>query len=194
MRSTRYESGADARSGRHRAAPRLAAACLAAVCLAACGFEPLYGERAGTPPTGQYAQPEGVRGDLAGTRVAMIPDRLGQFLRNALVDRLNPTGEPERPVYYLMIRLHEEQESVLVRGDETSTATNLRLIADFEIRDPQGAVLNTGYSRAISRFNTVRSQYANIEGERNARERAARELAEDIRAKLAVFYTRRRGL
>ncbi|MBL8675563.1 MAG: hypothetical protein JNL07_11790 [Rhodospirillales bacterium] len=176
---------------RRRAVAALAGMSLA---VAACGFEPLYGERAGTPPAGPYAQPEGVRGDLAGTRVAMIPDRRGQYLRNALVDRLNPNGEPERPTYYLMIRLHEEQEAVLVKSDETSTATNLRLVADFEIRDPQGAALTTGYSRAITRFNTVQSQYANIEGERNARERASRELAEDIRAKLAVFYTRRRGL
>ncbi len=166
---------------------------LVAAALASCGFEPMYAERTGTPPAGHPAQ-SGVRSDMFGTRVGTISDRIGQVLRNQLVDRLNPQGEPAQPVYYLMIRLNEQRESVLTRSDEFSTATNLRLLADYEVRDPQGNVLTTGYSRAVTRYNTLQSQYATIAAEQNARERAARELAEDIRAKLAVFYAHRRGL
>ncbi|MCW5747393.1 MAG: hypothetical protein KIT36_14490 [Alphaproteobacteria bacterium] len=164
-----------------------------ALALAGCGFEPMYGERTGTPPAGSPAD-SGVQSDMLGTRVATIADRVGQVLRNHLVDRLNPQGEPAQPVYYLVVRLHEEKESVLTRSDEFSTATNLRLIADYDVRDPQGNILNTGYSRVVTRYNTLRSQYATIAAEDNARERAARELAEDIRVKLAVFYAHRRGL
>jgi LPS-assembly lipoprotein len=161
--------------------------------LAACGFEPMYAERTGTPPPGVPAQ-SGVQSDMLGTRVGTIADRVGQVLRNQLVDRLNPQGEPGQPVYYLMVRLNEQKESVLTRSDEFSTATNLRLIADYEVRDPQGNVLTTGYSRAVTRYNTLQSPYATIAAEQSARERAARDLAEDIRAKLAVFYAHRRGL
>ena len=172
---------------------RHAAALLLAGALAACGFEPMYAERTGTPPPGQ-AQNGGVQSDMLGTRVATIPDRVGQVLRNQLVDRLNPQGEPAQPAYYLSIRLNELKESVLTRSDEFSTATNLRLSADFEVRDPQGNILTTGYSRSITRYNTLQSQYATIAAEDNARLRASRELAEDIRIKLAVFYAHRRGL
>ncbi|HJQ56956.1 MAG TPA: LPS assembly lipoprotein LptE [Vineibacter sp.] len=161
--------------------------------LAACGFEPMYGERAGTTPADRPAQ-TGVQSDMFATRVATIADRVGQMVRNQLVDRLNPQGEPGQPAYYLVVRLNEQKDAVLTRSDEFSTATNLRLIADFEVRDPKGNILNTGYSRAITRYNTLRSQYATIAAEDSARERAARELAEDIRVKLAVFYAHRRGL
>lgn len=161
--------------------------------LAACGFEPMYAERTGTVPPGVPAG-SGVQSDMLGTRVGTIPDRVGQVVRNHLVDRLNPQGEPQQPVYYLMIRLNEQKEAVLTRSDEFSTATNLRLIADYDIRDPQGNVLTTGYSRAVTRYNTLLSPYATIAAEQSARERAARELAEDIRVKLAVFYAHRRGL
>jgi LPS-assembly lipoprotein len=171
-------------------------ACIAlvlAAALAACGFEPMYAERTGTPPSGQPAR-GGVQSDMLGTRVHTISDRIGQILRNQLVDRLNPQGEPAQPIYFLVVRLNEQKEAVLTRSDEFSTATNLRLIADYEVRDPQGNVLNTGYSRAVTRYNTLQSQFATIAAEDNARLRAARELADDIRAKLAVFYTHRRGL
>jgi LPS-assembly lipoprotein len=153
----------------------------------------MYADRTGTPPPGQPAQ-GGVQRDLFGTRVATIPDRVGQMLRNRLVDRLNPQGEPSQPVYYLVVRTHELKESVLTRSDEFSTATNLRLTADYEVRDPEGNVLTTGYSRTITRYDTLQSEYATIAAEDNARERATRELAEDIRTKLAVFYAYRRKL
>jgi LPS-assembly lipoprotein len=167
---------------------------LAVACtLAACGFEPMYAERTGTPPAGQTSN-GGVQSDMTGTKVATIRDRVGQLVRNQLVDRLNPQGEPAQPVYYLTVRLSEHKEGVLTRSDEFSTATNLRLIADFDVRDPQGNILLTGYSRTVTRYNTLQSQFATIAAEDNARLRASRELAEDIRAKLAIFYANRRGL
>lgn len=164
-----------------------------AVALGGCGFEPMYAERAGTPPAGQ-PEAGGVQSDMLGTRVATIPDRVGQIVRNQLVDRLNPQGEPAQPLYYLVVRLNEQRDAVLTRSDEFSTATNLRLIADFDVRDPQGNILTTGYSRTITRYNTLESQYATIAAEQGARERAARELAADIRTKLVVFYAHRRKL
>ena len=164
-----------------------------ATMLAACGFEPMYAERSGTPTAGQPAS-GGVQSDIFGTRVATIQDRVGQMLRNQLVDRLNPQGEPAEPVYYLSVRLHEQKDSVLTRSDEFSTATNLRLSADYDVRDPQGNLLTTGYSRAITRYNTLQSQYATVTAEDSARDRASRQIAEDIRTKLAVFYAHRRGL
>lgn len=54
-----------------------------------CGFEPLYGDRAGETPT---------RLELAAVEVGPIPERLGQQVRNALVDRLNPGAEPHRSI------------------------------------------------------------------------------------------------
>ncbi len=165
-----------------------------ALMLTACGFEPMYAERTGTPPAGTPGQGGGVQSDMSGTRVATIQDRVGQMLRNQLIDRLNPQGEPATPLYYLTVRLNEQKDEVLTRSDQFSTATNLRLNADYDIRDPQGNVLTTGYSRAITRYNTLQSQYGTIAAEDNARERASREVADDIRAKLAVFYAHRRGL
>lgn len=164
-----------------------------ATMLVACGFEPMYAERTGTPTAGQSAQ-GGVQSDIFGTRIASIQDRVGQVLRNQLIDRLNPQGEPAEPIYYLSVRLHEQKDSVLTRSDEFSTATNLRLTADYDVRDPQGNLLTTGYSRAITRYNTLQSQYATITAEDSARDRASRQIAEDIRAQLAVFYAHRRGL
>ena len=63
-----------------------------AILLAGCGFRPLYGTIGEDLP---------VTTQLAQIRIAAIPDRIGQKLRNFLLDRINPEGQPQRPLYYL---------------------------------------------------------------------------------------------
>ncbi len=46
----------------------------------------------------------------------------------------------------------------------------------------------------MARFDVTRSQPAIDAARENARERTARDLAEDIRVKLALYFRRRRGL
>jgi LPS-assembly lipoprotein len=164
--------------------------------LSACGFEPLYGDRRGTTPAGQArgTAPDSVLGDLEATKVATISDRVGQLVRNALVDRINPGGEPDQPRYVVVVTLRETIEQVLQSRDTFSTASNLRIDAAWEIRDTVGNVLGKGFGRTVNRYNTVQSQYATLEAQADARQRGARELAEEIRAKLAVWYSARRGL
>ena len=58
--------------------------------LTGCGFRPLNHPRlaGGAVTTG-----------LQSTTVEFIDDRIGQQLRNELLDRLNPYGEPDNPQY-----------------------------------------------------------------------------------------------
>ena len=71
--------------------PAVAAALIS---LAACGFRPLHAPGAG-------AEPE----VLAGIEIAHIPDRLGQVVRNHLLDRLTPRGAPAAATYRLAVSL-----------------------------------------------------------------------------------------
>ncbi|MCW5774643.1 MAG: hypothetical protein KIT16_23565, partial [Rhodospirillaceae bacterium] len=68
----------------------------AALALGGCGYRPLYGDR-GT------SDAVNVSGELARVKIAGIADRRGQILRNYLLDRMNPAGEPADPRYVLII-------------------------------------------------------------------------------------------
>ena len=160
--------------------------------LSACGFRPLYGDNEGTPPAG--APSGGVPADLAAIRIATIAERSGQVLRNALIDHLTPEGEPRQPLYHLIATRAESEQSPLRRLDEVAILQILRVSASWTLRDASGATLTAGVSRAVARFDLTRSQPATEAARDNARDRAARDLAEDIRMKLALYFRQRRGL
>lgn len=153
----------------------------APLALGGCDLHPLYGNRdkAG----------DAVFNDFARTKIDTIADRQGQLLRNALLDRLNYSGEPERPTFELKIALSEHQTNILVRSDEIATAANLTSIADYELIDiASKRVLTSGRSTSINRFDILRSPYSTVVSTQDARQRAAQQIAEDIRTRLGIYF------
>lgn len=152
--------------------------------LAACGFRPLYGERAG----GSAAV------DLASVQISAIDDRLGQILRNDLIERLSPLGEPTSPRYGLRASLSESSAALAIQQDTTITRYDQRISVSFLLVElTTGVVIFRGQSRAIGGYDAVRSDFATLTAQQDAARRTVREVAEDIRAQLAAFFAGRQG-
>jgi LPS-assembly lipoprotein len=164
------------------ALPVLAAAVLAAA-LAGCGFRPLYGD-----PAGEAA---GVPADFSEIRVGVIPDRSGQILRNYLIRTLNPSGRPVEPRYRLAVTLTETSQDLGIRADDTATRANLIFTAAYRLTaTADEAVLVAGQSTAITSYNILIDEFATLTSETDARERALRELSDQIRLRLGLYFTR----
>lgn len=151
--------------------------------LSACGFQPLYGERAG-----------GIRTDAELAQIHVVPvdnGRTGHDVYNALIDRLSPNGEPLDPDYQLYLDLAEEREGVAIERDASITRYNYLLLARYRLVDARsGNTVHEGQSRSIASYNVVDSQFATLMAQRDAEERAATELSEDIKLRLAIFFDR----
>jgi LPS-assembly lipoprotein len=151
--------------------------------LSACGFRPLYAT--GTTPEGmtQYYQQ---------VAVEPIQGRQGVHLRNQLTDAFTPGGMPVSAAYRLTIRLEEQKEGLAIQHDTRITRYNYNLTAKYELKDSvSGQVLDKGIARAIAAYNVVDSQFATLSAERDAQERAAREVGEDIRIRLGLYFEQR---
>ena len=161
----------------------LAAAAILLLSSAACGFTPLYGR--GGPRN------IGTADYLATVRIAPMPDRVGQELHNLLRDRINPNGQPRQPNYNLQVRISTVTEELGIRKDKTATRANLTVYADFTLTEAaSNKELFTGRSRAFSSYNILESQFATLFSENDAGGRALREISDDIRNRLAVFFAR----
>ena len=146
----------------------------------ACSFQPLYGERTGGVP---------VRQAFNAISVAPIPDRVGQLVRNQLIDALTPQGQPRDPAYVLAVTLIQAKEGVAFRSDEQITRFNVTLEASFVLREfVGGAFVTQGNTRSVAAFNIVRSEFANITAEADAQRRAARQVADSIALRLGVHF------
>ncbi|WP_193366792.1 LPS assembly lipoprotein LptE [Pelagibius marinus] len=150
--------------------------------LGACGFQPLH-----------QRQDSGssVAADLSAVRVEPLRDRVGQQMHNFLRDRLNPQGQPAAPSYRLRVQITEKLSELGVRRDETATRANLRINAQFSLVDfSSGAPLFSGRSTSTTSYDILENPYATTVSEDDARERALREVADDIQTRLSIYFTR----
>lgn len=163
----------------------LAVSLLLAGIVAGCGFRPLY-KQAGNTNTVQ---------EFSHISIVQPEDRPSQQLRNFLLDSLTPYGQPDRPLYRLDYRLTETVASVFVTRTEEITRNNLQLTASVYLRDYQsGTVLTSLSTTSQASYNVTLADYANLVSEKNARERALRDVAEQIRLRLGNYFDRRTEL
>ena len=162
---------------------RTFAALFVVLLLGACGFRSLYG----TDATGDAP------GELATIKVSPIADRLGQQLRNNLLDLLNPRGRPANPRYLLTVGLDQSTQRLAIEKDAFATRANLRLLANFSLQDPDSReIVLSGKSLVVSSYNILDSEFATLMAEKDAKARAIREIAYDVRTRLAAFFVRQR--
>lgn len=164
----------------------LSLAGLAALTLSGCGFRPLYATE---------STPAGIVVYFEQIYVEEVKGRTGLVLRNQLMDAFTPGGTPAAAAYRLEIALDEKKEGLAIQENADITRYNYTLSAKFVLRDSSNnQVMTTGVSRAIAGYNVVNEQFATQIAQRDAEERAARELGEDIRLRLGVFFEKRFGL
>ena len=146
-------------------------------------FTPLYAER--TPGTGVYSQ-------LSNVEVRVIEGRVGMEVRNALIFELaggagNPIGAP----YRVDVKLTENTQSMTVDPlTGRATVEIVTLNATYVLRDAAAdrvIMADQAFSQAsIERGAQV---FARDRAKRDAENRAAKELAELIRGRLAAYFT-----
>ena len=169
--------------GLHRRAcakPFPSIAAIFCLSLTGCGFHPLYGniEGGGGGPA------------LANVYVEPISDRVGYELRNNLLDLFNGTGEDDNAAYRLKLTLSEMEEAVVLQTDTAITRYNYTLSAHYElIPRASTAAVKSGDVTALSAYNVAAAPflYATATAERDAKNRAANDIAERIRTQIAVY-------
>jgi len=169
------------KSSQIRANLGVGAIVLMAFGLSACGFQPLYSRS----QDGSLS----AAAHMATVRIAPLPDRIGQQLHNLLRDRLNPQGQPRDPAYELRIELVESRQELSIRKDETATRANLIITANFFLEEvaSEGQVLR-GLATSTNSYNILTSQFATTYAELDARKRGLREISDDIRTRLGIYF------
>ena len=150
------------------------------VFLHGCGFRPLYGE-----PTPGVSSAE-----FALIKVEPIKDRIGQLLRNHLRTAFNPKPRTQKPRYLLKTRVSQSTASLAVRKSAFATRANLTVAANFHLLNAATAKPLFSETRSITvSYNILDSEYATLAAEKDARNRAVKELSEDIRIQLSVYFS-----
>jgi len=163
-----------------RVAARVLLLGLVALGAAGCGFKPMLATQAAAGSGSE----SGDR-DLDGVAVGPIKDRLGQMVRNALVERITPRGEPSEPRCLLQIDLTRRATDIGYRRDTYATLGQLSLTAQYALSCGRVVILSDSSVIQVN-FDYLGPRYASIAMERDAEDRAVVQLADQLRASVAL--------
>ncbi len=167
--------------------------------LAGCGFQPAYA------PRGRGATP------LPPLDIPPIEGRVGQLVRNALIDRFTVDRDAR---YKLEVSVSVNEQGLGIDRDDDASLTRLEGRARFVVIDrtrrgggevlrpdalstrPVSHVLEGTVRRAVT-FNTFDTGYATTSSVRGASRDVARLLADDLETRLLAYFrggARRSGM
>ncbi len=163
---------------------RVLLSAVACLLCAACGFQPMYGNGFVAGEARGVVQEQ-----LAQIEISNIPDREGQFLRNALIDNFYSHGRPANPRYLLNVSKVEESTydlDVTISSDATRAQLTLSTTIGLVDNKTGETVLTRSLKSSVS-YNIMGSEFATRVSEQNTRENALNDLARQIELQIALY-------
>lgn len=142
---------------------------------AACGFQPLYRHLGDSDPLA-----------ISSVRILNIENRSGQKLRNFLLERMSHGRANKKKRYSLKVRLTESKRNLNLRKDGSATRAILSISANFVLTPNANGKNFHGRVVSESSYNALDSEFATLSSENDARDRALRSIAEEIRLRVAA--------
>lgn len=140
-----------------------------------------------------YSTSSDVAASLGKIEFSEADDRVELEVRNNLIFlAAGGSGEPSAPVYTVDLNVKSRVIGVLLElSSDTARAGRVEVSAGYTLkRVADKAVLKTGHRSAVALVDFPGQEFARIRAIRDAENRAARELAELVRADLAAALGR----
>lgn len=151
-----------------------------AFAVSACGFQPLYG----TLPEGSH-----VAEQLSAIEIEEQDHRLGQLIRNDLISSFGGTGSRESR-YRLQLAAVAGSQTLIENDNDDTRRFSYRVNVDYRlIEERTGKEMSSGKTFSQVSYDRTTSDFSNVQAETNAMERAAKEIGNDIRTRLAAYFS-----
>lgn len=150
---------------------RAALVALAGLVVAGCGFTPLYGD--------------GIGANLSRIAVTTQDDRLGYRVREQLEDALG-RDLGQAPLWRLETAVEQSRRPLGRRTDDTATRYELTVIGRWTLTPVDGGLPLSGVETVTTTYAAADQPYAAIAAQQDGEERAAAELARQIRLELLL--------
>jgi LPS-assembly lipoprotein len=149
--------------------------------LTGCGYRPLYGDN---------SNGKSVSTELAALEVTEQRSRSGQLVRNEVLSGVKSGDEGAR--YRLDMVITEKTVDVAEASAVNVERKRVRLAVDYKLTVlSSGEAVNAGRSFSDVSYDRIGEPVADRQAEASALERAAHELAQDLRIRLAAFFSNR---
>ena len=140
-------------------------------------MQPIYGE----------AAHPGLVQAMREVEVAPIPDRIGHYIADDLISRLNGSGETPRPRYRLKVLLSRSTTTPTIESQiQTADAATVTGTAVFTLTRIEGdKPIYSGSATSSAVYDRTLQSFADLRADRDADLRVAKSLADEIELRVA---------
>ena len=154
--------------------------------LAGCGYRPLY--TAGSDGRGVVAS-------LSSIVIQETGSRAGQLVRNSLLSSMRPAGTAQQDRFKLILKPELTRSTLVSQSLPGIKRLRLRLTVSYKLLEMgSGSEVNSGKTFSAVSYDIIREPISDLQAESNATDRAAQEVAADIRTRLAAYMASRQDL
>ena len=148
-----------------------------------CGFASLYA----------VDNKEDVAAHYADIDVPSIPDREGQYLRNALVDELYQPGRTGEARYDLKFTpLVKNIVNSGIQKDATATRAQIQFTTHMQLVDKNtGKPVLERDMKTVGSYNLLDNQLSTLVSQQNIIDSTLREMKDNVMTELALYFRRK---
>ena len=151
-----------------------------ALSLGACSYQPLYGTSAsGSKVTNQ----------LESISVDQQNNRTGQLIRNEIISSTGNNSPEKSTRYRLGFTTSSDDDNTVQTFNSDVARNSYKLSVNYTLTDTTGGkVVHKGSTFAHVSYDRTAAPFADYQARINAQERAAKEVGNDIRTRLAAYF------
>ena len=159
--------------------------------ITACGFEPLYVEKTSNNG-GWYYNNEfdtDIVYEMSQIKVEGAADRIGQMVKNELIDDLTPRGVPQHAKYFLKLEpINSKRTELALRDDITATREKVKYTVKYSLWSKEKGELVSGKSWIFLSYDLLDNPYSTTMDKKKVEKDGAKILANDISLRIGAYF------
>lgn len=170
---------------------KIAAVAALIISLGACGFEPLYVEKTAGDDLWYYNNEfnTDIVHEMAQIKIEGDTDRIGQLVKNELLDNLTPHGAPKCAKYFLKLEpINVRTKQQALRDDITATREKVKYTIQYTLWSKEKGQLVKGKSWIYLSYDLLDNPYSTTMDKKKVEKDGAKILANDIALRLGAYF------
>ena len=157
----------------------------------ACGFEPLYVEKTADNDLWYYNNQfdMDIVWEMSQIKVEGATDRIGQLVRNELIDSFTPHGVPKNAKYFLKLQpIKSRTTEQALRNDITATREKVKYTLDYELWSKEKGHLVSGKTWVFLSYDLLDNPYSTTMDKKKVEKDGAKILANEISLRVGAYF------
>lgn len=159
--------------------------------ISGCGFEPLYVEKTTEGNLWYYNNQfdTDIVYEMSQVKIEGASDRIGQLVKNELIDNLTPHGVPKNAKYFLKLEpIAANRTEQALRDDITATREKVQYTLKYSLWSKEKGSLISGKSWVFLSYDLLDNPYSTTMDKKKVEKDGAKILANDISLRLGAYF------